>query len=250
MIASDEYRAGRGRVHPRTYGCMREQTAARSWCFTATYSTVCRAGRACKAAVQARTDGGTKLVFHSDILHRLSCGACVQGSSAGDWRGSSAGDWRGAVSARRGCAPGGPCRTRSPSEPHHRRSRPRPGRRPRPCCWSACCRHPSRRRQRGSQHVHHCERPSSGAGGKRSSAGSICCCSAPLPACYRAAALQRRHAIASRRGSPVALFEGCRRARRRGGQAEGTFIWLFSQYGWFFLLSRARTEYVYKSTPP
>ena len=68
VIASDEYRAGRGRVHPRTYGCMREQTAARSWCFTATYSTVCRAGRACKAAVQATGEAAVQATGEAQLV--------------------------------------------------------------------------------------------------------------------------------------------------------------------------------------
>ena len=39
-----------------------------------------RAG-AWAAAVHARTDGGARLVFHSDALYRPSCGACVRGGS-------------------------------------------------------------------------------------------------------------------------------------------------------------------------
>lgn len=140
--------------------CMREQTAARGWCFTATRSTVRRAGHACEAGVR---------------------------------RGEAR--W---ISRQERCAPAGPCRTRSRWELQPRRqNHPCPGRRPWPCCRAACCRRPSRPRRRRSQHGHHGDWPSSAADGRRSSSGSTCDLLRVRHASRAASTARRRRALHS-----------------------------------------------------
>ena len=95
---------------------MREQTAARVWCFTRTRSTVRRAGHACEARVRR------------GAVHQQA-GAVRTGRSLSHTKPVGA--------------------AASPAKS------PVPRRRPWPCCRAAYCRHPSRSHRRRSQHGHH-----------------------------------------------------------------------------------------------